>query len=381
MLSAPNLHEEASMSNSDDGRYKATLTVLAGLVLLWGALGVSDIGNQPYSGYNTDGDNNVIQVTTGSPAEAAGLQVGDRIRSVGGVAVEDTRAAFNQPRAEIGEVRTIQVDRDGASMNLDVQYAEQPGDQKVLAYLAILIGLCFLGFGLWAYRGAPGRQTTRLAVLGLLFGLAFLGGPYIASPILRAVVGSVVLFAVLMGFAVLLDHVLNFPKESDGAGVRAIYAPAIVVGIVPIVFTILRPDATSGVNIFFRLLFGLFLLGYFGLALIVIVKTFSKATLPERAAHGLNLMLFGTLVGLGPLLISSLVGLISPQTVLPGQQYLFLTLILIPITFAMAAIKSASGATPATATAAPPPSPESAPHVAPPPPEPPPPSADPSIEE
>lgn len=332
------------MSNGDDGRYKTTFMAFAGFILLWGILGVLDIGNVPYSGYTTDGDNNVIQVAAGSPAEVAGMLVGDRVRSVGGVAVEDTRAAFVQPRAEIGEVRAIVVERAGGSVSLDVRYAQLPGDQKLLSYLGVLIGLCFLGFGVWAYTAAPGRPTIRLAVFGLLFGLAFLGGPYIASPVLGAIVGSVTLFTVLMGFAVLLDHALNFPREGDGRRVRAIYAPAIVVGIIPTVFTILRPDATSGVNLFFRLLFGLFILGYFGLALIIIVRTFSKATQRERAAHGLNLMLLGTILGLGPLLISSLIGLISPQTVLPGQQYFFLALVLVPITFAMAAIKSGAHA-------------------------------------
>jgi len=330
------------VSNSDAPRHKNLFLALAGLIVLWGVLGVFDIGNTPYSGYNTDGDNNVIQVTAGSPAEAAGMQVGDRIQSVGGVAVEDTRAGFNQQRAEIDEVRTIVVERAGESLNLDVQYAGQPGDQKFLAYIAVLIGLCFLGFGLWAYTAAPGRQTTRLAVLGLLFGLAFLAGPYIASPVLSAIVGAVSIFAVLVGFAVLLDHVLNFPREGDGRRVRAIYVPAILVGLVPTVFTILRPDATSGINLFFRLLFGLFILGYFGLALIVMVKTFSRATPTEKTAHGLNLMLIGALLGLGPLLISGIVNLISPQTVLPGQQYFALLLVLVPITFAMAAVKSAS---------------------------------------
>ena len=330
------------MSNSDVPRHKNTFLTLAVLVLIWGILGVLDIGNVPYSGYSTDGDNNVIQVTAGSPAEAAGMQVGDRVQSVGGVAVEDTRAVFRQPRAEIGETRTIVVERDGQSVDLDVQYAEQPGDQMLLLYLGVLIGLCFLGFGLWAYMGAPGKQTGRLAVLGVLFGLAFLGGPYIASPLLGAIVGSVVLFAVLMGFAVLLDHVLNFPREGDGSRTRMIYAPAILVGLIVTGFNILQPDSTSAINLFFRFMFGVFIVGYFGLALIVMVKTFSRATPTEKTAHGLSLMLIGTILGLGPLLLGGLVNLVSPQTVLPGQQYFALTLALVPITFALAALKSAS---------------------------------------
>lgn len=54
-------------------------------------------------------------------------------------------------------------------------------------------------------------------------------------------------------------------------------------------------------------------------------------------------MLFGTLAGLLPVTFSSLVGTIAPQVQanLPGIQFFFLTLGLIPICFAVAAVRSA----------------------------------------
>ncbi len=98
-------------------------------------------------------------------------------------------------------------------------------------------------------------------------------------------------------------------------------------------------------------MFGLFIAGYFGLALISIIRNFSRATPDERTADGLGLMLLGTLIGLLPVTISSIVGLVAPTVVLPGSQYYFLTLILIPITFAAAAIKSAQAESPSPAPA------------------------------
>ncbi len=38
------------MSKSDAARHKTALVALAGLIILWGALGVLDVGNVPYSG-------------------------------------------------------------------------------------------------------------------------------------------------------------------------------------------------------------------------------------------------------------------------------------------------------------------------------------------
>lgn len=73
---------------------------------------------------------------------------------------------------------------------------------------------------------------------------------------------------------------LTFPEEKGKHNTRAIYLPAVIVGAVPALFLLLQPDATSGVNLFFRLLFGLFLLGYLGLAIIGLIPiTFSMAAL------------------------------------------------------------------------------------------------------
>jgi len=54
-------------------------------------------------------------------------------------------------------------------------------------------------------------------------------------------------------------------------------------------------------------------------------------------------MLFGTLAGLLPVTFSSLTGAVAPQVQanLPGVQFFFLTLALIPLFFAMAALRSA----------------------------------------
>ena len=51
-------------------------------------------------------------------------------------------------------------------------------------------------------------------------------------------------------------------------------------------------------------------------------------------------MLIGTLAGLILPLVTTVLGVIAPQVVLPGQSFYFLTSVLIPITWSMAALKS-----------------------------------------
>jgi len=334
-------------------RHKTTFLTLAALIVIWAILGTFDVRNLTYTGYLTDGDNTVVQVTSGSPAEAAGLRVGDYIRSIGGISVEDTKAQFRQPRPAVGEVRTYVVERDGASVSLDVQNAALPGSQKAVTFVAALVGLAFLVCGLWAYLTAPSPATALLALLGLCFAPALLTSPYFASSALRAVQGSVITTVVLLGFAVLMHFLLSFPERrtflARPNAAAIMYAPAAVVALTLVVFLVLQPAATSGVNVFFRMLFGLFIAGYFGVSLVALIRSYAKAGVQARAAHGLTLMLLGAVLGLGLLLISALVGLVLPRVVLPGQQYYFLALVLIPITFAAAAVRSARAGAPRAA--------------------------------
>ena len=53
----------------------------------------------------------------------------------------------------------------------------------------------------------------------------------------------------------------------------------------------------------------------------------------------LNLLLVGAVVGLGPSLVISVVGLIAPQVVVPGAQFLPLGIGVLPVTFALAAVR------------------------------------------
>ncbi len=84
-------------------------------------------------------------------------------------------------------------------------------------------------------------------------------------------------------------------------------------------------------------------MAFFGWAVVAMIRRFRGASASERGEHGLALMLFGTLAGLLPVTFSSLVGAIAPQLQanLPGIQFFFLTLVLIPICFAVAAVRSA----------------------------------------
>ena len=105
------------------------------------------------------------------------------------------------------------------------------------------------------------------------------------------------------------------------------------------VIIIAQPDSTSSLNQIIRLLIGVVLVGYFGLALVTLILKFTKANPEERKALGLNLMLLGAIIGLVPILIVLFTQTISPKTILPGSDYAFISFVAIPIFCTLALIK------------------------------------------
>lgn len=331
------------MNAAPGARHKTTFLVLAAVVIVLGVLSALDVSKQTYTGLLTDGDNGVISVEAGSPAATAGLQVGDRLKSVNGVAVTDTKGSIAMHRPAVGDVWPYVVSRGGQDVSLQVGNAALPSSRMLTARAATVLGLLFVAFTLWAYLTVPNAATTVLALFGLSFGLAFLGIPYFESPSVRNAIGALVTVVVLLGIAAILHFLLAFPTRRPMIdrpnGLRLIYWPAVALSVILLGFTIVQPDATSKINVMFRTLFNLFIAGYFLAALVTLFRRYGAATPEDRARYGLGLMLVGAVVGLGPLLVSGVIGLVAPRIVLPGSQYYFLTLALIPLTFALAASK------------------------------------------
>ncbi|MGD8698755.1 MAG: PDZ domain-containing protein [Gemmatimonadales bacterium] len=331
------------METPEVSRYRKLLPVVTVALVVWGVLGALDIRNQTYTGYATDGNNTITQVTDGSPADAAGLETGDYIRSIGGIAVEDVAAAIQRSRPEINEVRTFEVERDGQALDYDLTYTALPMSDALVRYGAVFIGFLFLVCGVWAFLTVPTQRTRLLSLLGVAFSAGFMAGPYFTSATVRTAVGVVILLMIIVGFAVLTHFLLVFPKTKRMLQRRkmtwAVYAPAVVVGCFSAWFLVAQPAATSAVNVFFRALFALFVVAYFGTSLIALIHSYVKAAPRDRVANGLNLLLVGAVVGLGPSLVISLVGLVAPQVVVPGAQFLPLGIGLLPVTLALAAAR------------------------------------------
>ncbi len=315
---------------------KTPILVFAAIVAIYAILGWLDVKNYAQGGWATAPDNTVTQVLPGSPAESGGLQVGDKLVSLGGIDVSDAAAQSQRGRPEVGEAWEFVVERDGATVSFDITFGEMVPERKFLAHAAFLVGFCFIIFTVRAFMQKQTASTQALAFAGILFSFAFITGPYFGSPMLRSIDNAVGVLLVWLGVASILNFLLVHLRDG---GNRLLYLPGLAVGLFIAWRLLATPEATDGLNNFTNVFVGIVAVFYLVSALVTVYRSFSGATGSEREASGLNLMLIGALVGLLPPMIGIASGVIAPQLVLPGQNFYFLAFIAIPITWSMAVLK------------------------------------------
>lgn len=331
--------------NEQQTKYTTILQIVGVLFIIWGILGLMDAKNYSYSGYNTDGNNTITQVKDGSPAETAGMQVGDVMKSYDGILVTDSKSFFKRKRTEIGQSVEIVVDRSGEEQTLQVTYTALPDKNSALNMSAFIMGLIFVFLGLYVHLKKKTALTFTFAVFGVFFGFIWFNGPNINPGFLRNLVNSVNITIIMFAFVALARLILQYPQQSsflNGGNSRWIYAPAALIVVIIWILNFAQPDSTSGLNVTINMLFFVVIVFYFGLALITLIGKYSKANAEERKSSGLNYMLLGAVLGLLPFLIFFTVNQLSPTTILPGDDYIFLTFAFIPIFFSMALMQKSN---------------------------------------
>ena len=325
--------------NEQQTKYTTILQIVGVLFIIWGILGLMDAKNYSYSGYVTDGDNTITQVREGSPAEVAGMQVGDVRKSIDGISMTDSKAFSKRKRTEIGQIVEIVVDRNGEEQALQVTYSALPDKNSTLNMSAFIMGLIFVLLGLYVHLKKKTALTFAFAAFGVLFGFIWFNGPNINPGFLNDLVNSINITVIMFAFVALARFVLQYPPQSSflvGGNSRWIYAPATVIVVIIWILNFAQPDSTSSLNVTINMLFFVVIVFYFGLSLIKLISKYSKANAEERKSSGLNQMLLGAVLGLLPFLIFFTVNQLSPTTILPGDDYMFLTFAFIPIFFSMA---------------------------------------------
>lgn len=325
--------------NNQSTKYKTLIMIVGAIFIIWGILGVLDSKNYTYAGYSSDDNWTVNKVEEGSPAKAAGFQIGDMVKTTGGILVTDSKALNKRVRSKIGETREFVVERDGQEVKLNLTYTSLTSKDRTNNMVGFFIGLLFIILGLYANNKHKSALSSAFAVFSICFGFLFMRGPYISSNFLNTIVGIVSTAVVLFSFTSLAIYMLRYPPKSDilnSKNSKYLYIPMLILLTIVAVLEIFQPDNSGTLNMVMRLLFGVFIIGYFLIAVITLIKKYLKATPLDRSAKGLNMMLVGTLIGIIPILIYFTITTLSPGTELIGNDYVFFTFAAIPIFFTIA---------------------------------------------
>ncbi len=327
------------MGKASNGRM--LLGSLALLAMIWGVLGWFDLESQAEAGFDTDTQQQVIHVQLQSPAAEAGLMAGDQILQIAGYAAEDARSLVRLARMKSGDTRLFTVLRDGVEQEIAITYAPLSAANLALQRATAIMGFCFLLFPLLALFRVSNATTRMLAVTGIGLSLAFLQGPFVGDAGIRAMTAAISTLFVLFGIAAMLQFLLMFPNWrpflNKSWARSAIYLPAFSLWLLLAWRLLFSPPASAALNMLTGLLVGIVVGAYLLLALFRILRNYSQTDSPQRKRLGLNLMLWGTVIGLLPATLALLVATFSPHSVLPGQDYYFMSLALIPLTWARSA--------------------------------------------
>jgi len=326
------------MTDQQAVRYRGILTTFAALVAIWGILGLIDRPNVPFSGLHYQNGNLISFISEDSPAEEAGVLVGDRVLSVNGVAVHGRRDVDLMPRPQVGETQTFVIDRDGEQISLELTQAGLP----MMPMLFSIIGISFLAAGLWAYLKVPTPRTLVLCLAGIGLGATISPGPYFSSYGLRLVASSIDVSFPLIGFAFFLLFLLMFPSPkalvSKKTAILLILGPPILIALTDLVLALFGTEATAGLESLLRLLGGVLVLVYLLLGLVAAGHSYFTASKIQRSEWGLNMMLGGLVLGIVPILLVDLV-VLSLGIEFGGAQFAFVMLAMVPISLALAAVK------------------------------------------
>lgn len=337
--------------NKEVSMYPQRWIVPAALLVIWGLWGLMDLGDSPHGGFDWERSSVVIGVEPGGPADQAGLREGDRILTLSGIPPGDLGTLQRQPRTEIGGIQLLVVERTDETTgvttteNIEITYSGLPTSERTFEIVGGVIGLVFLLSGLLVFLQAPSTPSLLFAIVGFGFAGMLLPSPYIGSYGLRIFTVLIFVVAFLTAFASLLHLLLIFPKrkrvmEKKHAG-QLIYLPVAAFTLLGIILFLVEPPAESFLRISAAYVLGLIFLGYLVLSMVALIHSFVTAAPQERAEEGLNFMLAGVSIGLLPLTFMIVAGMFVRTDLLPGGDFIFLTLVLVPISFAFAMLKGA----------------------------------------
>ena len=324
---------------------RLVVIVMTLLILAWGVAGMKDVGTRTEAGYKVDRNNIITHLDPGGPAEMVNMQLGDKVVGIAGHPIEDTATISRLPRVEPGERRAIVVDRGERRFQYRPQFRSLDMRAVWREYLTAIVGFSFLLIPLVTCLTRPSRVTRVFALMGLGLSLAFFDGFHIVNYQIKAIAVTVAQLFILLGVGAIVHFLLMFPTARPVLArswiKKLIYLPLLLMWLIYGWRILFLPPADSGLVTASHVVTGLGVTAYFLVGLYLLLRNYSRTERAERKALALNRMLWGTVFAVIPAAVAQLAAMVSPETPLPGQDYYFAALVLIPITWSLSAARKA----------------------------------------
>jgi hypothetical protein len=325
------------MDPAKTGSRKWLLLAAALAITAGGIAGFFDELQMGRGGFVYSPDYIVEGVERGGAAEAAGMQAGDRVISVDGIAAEELPLYSRWPRwltPGVGESLRIEVERDSETVDFEVVYGATPRGVVHLRIGGGVVALSFLWFGIWALFAVRTSYARGLAYIGLTAGLAALSVPYLGT---WSGVKSHVQFASMFLLTVLLlRFFLTFPKPKRAGESRLV--TLLLYGVWALFLSLLVLELIFHPRLYHA--FGgpgsLIMLVYCMLALVAVVHTLVKMPRGELWSSGMGWILVGLLAAIVPTSVGMIDWALLQGISLPGSNYYPLTLAVFPLSMALA---------------------------------------------
>ena len=304
-------------------------------VILWGAFGLYQGLHSGFSGGIYDPEYLVPGVFPGGLADKSGFQAGDRVISVEGIPIEELGMESRWPRSlspRIGQSLRFVVERNGERIPLDVVYPPpfQAAVQNRIS--AAIVGLLFLGIGLWAFLTVGSLPASILAHIGLAAGVraSLALGPNLGS--WNGVQSHISMASGVLVYIFALRFFVIFPKRKRVS--HSQLATWIIYGAWACLLAYLILELIVHPALYYKTgsVANPLMLAYGILILAAIIHTVVKSPRKELRESGMYLILVGLLFPVGAI-VSQILGLY-----LPSWVYSF-AILAIPLTMALAVRK------------------------------------------
>ncbi|MCC7144086.1 MAG: SpoIIE family protein phosphatase [Candidatus Eisenbacteria bacterium] len=303
------------------------------------------ISEQPFLGMSERGAV-VALVAAGGPAERAGLRSGDRILEVDGRAIDPLTDPSPSLRSLSARAIHLRLERDGRRFEAVLLPARPPAAEQAWRVAHFIISILSVTIGAVIYQRKPSRLTVTFfgscLALGVLLFHPWTPPGVWGSRWNRLIVElcSILLPALLLHFFLLFPYERKLVARRPGY-LALIYAPGVLlfflgslsdgvlrrIGLPP---QSIRPVIELGtmVNVLVLLI----------TAVALYVRTYRLSPLPS-VRRKLKVTLWGTLLGLCPLVLVVLIHTLWPNLQVPGDRLATLMVVFLPASFGYAIVR------------------------------------------